>query len=50
MPAVNVYLTEEEYIQLVNIGKDKGCKASEILQEAVKAYLKPYTASSEVTT
>jgi hypothetical protein len=39
MPTVNIYLTENEYVTLVNIALDKNVKVTELVQQAVKKYL-----------
>jgi hypothetical protein len=39
MPAINVYVTEEEYLALIDIGKKENKKATEVLQDAVKEFL-----------
>ncbi len=40
MPAVNIYLSEEEYLTLAEIGKKNSKKVSEIAQQAIDKYLK----------
>jgi hypothetical protein len=39
MPAINIYVTEEEYLSLVEIGKNQNKSTNEIAQHAIKKYL-----------
>lgn len=40
MPALNIYVTEEEYLALAEIGKAQGKKVNEIAQNAIETFLK----------
>ena len=39
MPARNIYLTDQEYARVVELAAKKNMKISDLLHEAVKAFL-----------
>jgi hypothetical protein len=39
MPAINIYVTEDEYLSLVEIGKTKNKTTNEVAQEAIRIFL-----------
>jgi len=40
MPAVNVYLSEEEYVQLAYLAEEKNVKVTQLARRAVQEFLK----------
>lgn len=40
MPTLTIYVNEDEYLALAEVGKKAGKKVNEIAQEAIDKYLK----------
>ena len=40
VPAINLYVSEEEYVKLVHLAMDEGVKVSELARRAIKEFLK----------